>query len=198
MFSYIEVGSCDFDTVLESLPHNSNVRGIVLEPITECINNLPQRKNIFYENSALVTTDDSYIDFYTIDNDFLLEDPDNYWLRAISSFQKNHPDVVHNKNLLWDSYKKIKVKSINFKNLLLKYNFYYKCDLIKLDAEGMDGDLVLDIYNYYIQYNPKLLPKKILFENKHLSLATKNKIANTLNKHYRIKLKGIDVELSLL
>jgi len=198
MIYYIEVGTCDFDTLTQEYMNNNDVFGIALEPITQCFNLLPKRKNTFYENSALITSNKAEIDFYTIDNDRLLSHPDNYWLRAISSANKNHPDVVHNKKLLWDSYKKIKVKSINFKNLLKKYNFYYQCDIIKLDTEGMDGELLLDIYKYYEENNPELFPKQILFENKHLNDQIKQEIANTFKNKYTMKIKGIDVELNLI
>ena len=158
---YIEIGTCNFDTLTHKFKNDPNWLGLCVEPLDYYLNDLPHRDNTIYENSAVILDENiSEVDFYTIQDKELLAKHD--WVKGSSSLNPNH-------NNLSRHYSKISVKAITFPKLIEKYNFYYKCDIVKIDAEGLDGDLVDAIYNFYTSSQDlvKLLPKKILFEAKH-------------------------------
>lgn len=158
---YIEIGTCNFDTLAQKFEDDDSWVGISVDAIDRYLNDLPRRRNTFYENSAIVNDDSlSEVDFYTINNENALDQAP--WMKGVSSLDPNHHGLGY-------AFDKISVKAITFKNLIKKYNFYFQCDILKLDVEGFDADLLNNIYDFYTSDKDlkKLLPKKIFFEAKH-------------------------------
>ena len=69
---FIEVGTCDFDT-LEKLAKNG-WDGIMVEPVKEYMDKLPKFDNIHYENIAITDIDDDVDIHYINPNNITRED----------------------------------------------------------------------------------------------------------------------------
>ena len=117
------------------------VNSILVEPIYEIYeklkNNYKNHSYVKLENSAI--SDENTINYlYKVDTKFL-----KYYgnhIPAISSFDKKHliKHSVKNSHI-----KKEKVKSLTIQDLLKKYNIT-NLDLFFVDAEGYDGNIVID------------------------------------------------------
>ena len=78
---FIEVGTCDFDT-LEKLAKNG-WDGIMVEPVKEYMDKLPKFDNIHYENIAITDIKDD-VDIHYINPNNITQEHDE-WMKGISS-----------------------------------------------------------------------------------------------------------------
>ena len=167
----IQIGANDglrFDE-LNQFIKNKKPKSILVEPIKvycdELKKNYSSYKNVFIENSA-ISTDSNKTDgyLYKVSNKFLNNYDDH--VLGINSFDKNHLSKhgVKSSHII-----KEEVNIISIKFLLNKYNIK-KLDLLFVDAEGYDGNIIIDFLD-----NSNLKPI-IIFEYIHIN----NKIIKEL------------------
>tara|TARA_R110000796_G_scaffold202696_2_gene318976 strand:- start:1713 stop:2261 length:549 start_codon:yes stop_codon:yes gene_type:complete len=146
MKTFLEIGSCDFDT-LSYLSHYG-WRGIILEPIPTYFNNLKFEENIHYINAAIYPTDG--VTTMTCAEDDVV-DRDHDFAGMSSVYNNTNPLLT----------KKVEVKTICFETLFKVTNIT-EIDYLKIDTEGYDGE-VLQMFPWDI-----CKPKYIKFESVHL------------------------------
>ncbi len=169
----IQIGSNDgkrFDTINKFIKKYSP-KSILVEPIKkdfeELKNNYRDQKDIFFENSA-ISVNDSIKYLYKVD-ETKYELYDEH-IKGISSFKIHHliKHGVSKSHIIKEN-----INSISIKDLLVKYSIN-KLDLLIIDAEGYDGDIVIDFLS-----NISLRPT-IVFEYIHISHKTFKKLVELL------------------
>lgn len=156
-YDFIEIGTCDFVTLLQSCKDEE--RGLSIEAIPEYLNNLPDRPNV--EKLNAVVSDSSGFDvLFTLPekkvNDYNLPN----WLKACSRLGSPHPYVLRElgERNLQHLYEEIQVRTITIGEIIEEYSIT-EIGIFKTDLEGID----IDIINSLLDYG-KVLPDKITFE----------------------------------
>jgi len=138
---------------------NNNPKSILIEPIKsyfdQLLINYAGYKNVFLENSAI--GDNNSVGYLYKVSNFYLEKYDEHIL-GINSFNKNHL-IKH--NVKSSHIEKEKVNFVTTEYLFKKYNIT-KLDLLVIDAEGYDGNILINFLN-----NCDLKPI-IIFEYIHI------------------------------
>lgn len=156
---FIEVGTCDFDT-LEKLAKNG-WDGIMVEPVKVYMDKLPKFKHIHYENIAITDIEDDVDIHYINPNNITRED--NEWMKGISSINGSSGPLHINSHI--DEFKncmKTTVKTMTLNGLCEKYNVT-EVDFLKIDTEGHDYRVLKTIDL------DKINVKMIKIEHQHLN-----------------------------
>lgn len=139
----IQIGANDgkrFDAVNKFIIKYSPY-SILVEPIEEYFLQLKQtyknQKNVEFENKAISVNDQ--INYLYKVKDSKINQYDEH-VKGITSFDKNH---LKKHGVQSGHIKREEVKSISISNLINKYE--NRVDLLIIDAEGYDGDIVIDL-----------------------------------------------------
>ena len=138
------------------------IKSVLVEPINEYFEDLKRNyknfENVYFENSA-ITVGTKKKEIFVVNNKNLNDYDDH--IKGISSFDKNHliKHGVKSNHIL-----KKKINCISILNLLKKYNIS-DLDILFIDAEGYDGDILIDFFNSSNQ-EPILIFEYIHIENK--------------------------------
>ncbi|MDC0060903.1 FkbM family methyltransferase [Candidatus Pelagibacter sp.] len=171
--SVVQIGANDgkrFD-VLNVFIKKYSPKAILVEPIKENFIDLKLnykgQNNIFFENSAISVNNEINFLFKVTEKKLNLYDEH---IKGITSFDKSH--------LLKHGVSKFhitteKVNSISFNELIKKYSIE-NLDLLMIDAEGYDGDIIIDFLS-----NSSLRPL-IVLEYLHIKNIVFEKLINTL------------------
>ncbi len=133
-----------------------------MEPINEYFEDLKRNyknfENVYFENSA-ITVGTKEKEIFVVNNKNL-DDYDEH-IKGIGSFDKNHliKHGVKSNHIL-----KKKINCISILNLLKKYNIS-NLDILFIDAEGYDGDILIDFFSSSTQ-EPILIFEYIHIKNK--------------------------------
>ena len=152
------------------------IKSVLVEPINEYFEDLKRNyknfENVYFENSA-ITVGTKEKEIFVVNNKNL-DDYDEH-IKGISSFDKNHliKHGVKSNHIL-----KKKINCISILNLLKKYNIS-NLDILFIDAEGYDGDILIDFFNNSTQ-EPILIFEYIHIKNKIF----KDLISILTNKKY--------------
>ena len=160
---FIEIGTCDFDTLLPLVDNGWS--GIIVEPMKYYIDKLPKNNNVIYENCCILPKKDipenRVVDIQYWDFDFVKSGgKESEWMKGVSSCDLNNNNF--NANPQWQQYKKstsVKATSIDE---LIDNNNVTQIDFMKIDIEGLDFDILLD-------YSFKIKPRLIKLESKFLN-----------------------------
>ena len=185
-FDFIEIGTSDFDTLLET---SNNKIGMSIEPLKFYLDSLPNNDKVIKVNCAISDTDFETDIFWISPDDIKKYDLPN-WLRGCNSIINPHPSAIielEKRNLL-EVYKKSKCKCITWITLVNTYDIT-SVNLLKIDTEGHDCKIIKNIL-----YSNTILPDEILFE--YNVLTNENEFKNTMdlliiNGYYEIE-KGFD------
>lgn len=171
-YDFIEIGTSDFDTLLES---SQCEIGISIEPLKFYLDNLPDKDNVIKLNCAISDRND-VVDVYWIDP----SDIETYnlpgWLRGCNSIKEPHPSAIKelkDRNIEY-LYKKTQCKCLTWETIVNVYDIKY-VNYLKIDTEGHDYIIINNILD-----SNTVLPKKILFENNILTTELNTK--RTLEK----------------
>lgn len=160
MKTFIEIGSCDFNT-LNHLYYDG-WQGIIVEPLSEHLDKLEKHPSIVYVNAAIDTQDgtrDLWVcpkEYFEISRDF----------KGMSSFYRDiHNGSIAGGQLLNEDGKPVhtetvEVETITWDTLVKKYNVQ-DVDYLKIDTEGHDWEILKQIDLNTIK------PKIIKIEHKH-------------------------------
>ena len=205
---FLEVGSCDFNSMAETITDDQH--GMVIEPLSGYLSNLPNHKNLTKVNAAIMF-DDGEIPIYYIPpkdieshglHEFMkgcnrIGQPHDLHLNYFNtvkeidywhSFWKREGAPV-GRNLVKEGIVKVKnVPCMTFGTLISKYNIK-QIKYLKIDTEGLDGDMVYSFLDTLWDLDIRL-PETIMFEtNCH------NSIKNTLHAIERLTLVGYNIEV---
>lgn len=155
--NWIEIGSCDYDTILDSPYYSENGWGIIVEPVTDYIKKLRVMHNVSYINAAVTSELRGKHDFYHISQPHKHNIPP--WTRTCGSLKSNHATL---KYFGYDAF--AEVTSVNCIDLAQLYTYFpsKQIHLLKVDTEGCDYEILYNWdYNTYkpmqIQYESKLM-----------------------------------------
>tara|TARA_B100001057_G_scaffold289203_1_gene289294 strand:- start:1216 stop:1956 length:741 start_codon:yes stop_codon:yes gene_type:complete len=176
----VQIGANDgvrFD-VLRSFLIEFNTKALLVEPIPEYFeklkNNYNGKKNIVFENSA-ISKNNEYKIMYKVDEKFYEFYSEHIY--GLSSFKKSHliKHGVRNNHIIAS-----KINTINIEDLLNKHNFL-DLDLLYVDAEGYDGEIILEFMK---KINTKPI---IIFEYIHTDHIIFEEVIKLLDqKNYKI------------
>lgn len=163
MKTFIEIGSCDFDTNLE-LIRTGNWSGILVEPADRFFKNL-QEEAMGMPHSQNVILENVVISDYNGEIDFACVKPRSDWARGISSVvDTNHQgermfDIADgiNKQHIESIVKK---PCITLDTLIDKHNIT-SIDYLKIDTEGHELNIIKS-------YSWKIKPTLIKIEHSHI------------------------------
>ena len=171
----IQIGANDgkrFD-VLNKFIKKYLPRTILVEPIIKNFEDLKlnykNQQNIFFENAAISVNNDINFLYKVDDQKLSLYDEH---IKGINSFSKEH---LLKHGVSKSHIKKEDVNSISFKELIKKHSVN-TLDLLMIDAEGYDGNIVID----FLSKNP--LRPLIIFEYLHIESSVFSKLINLLNQ----------------
>ena len=119
-YDFIEIGTSDFDTLLET---TTNKIGISIEPLKYYLNNLPNNDKVIKVNCAISDSDFETDIFWVSPDDIKKYNLPN-WLRGCNSIISSHPSVMKEleKNNLLEIYKTSKCKCITWSTLISTYD----------------------------------------------------------------------------
>ena len=162
--NFIEIGSCDYDTILHSKYFTDDGWGVIVEPVLKYFKNLPRYQNVIYLNCAVTANQDEILDFYAP-----VEHPSPHWVKSVGSLHPNHPTLDYLG--ITEQTTKIQVNAISLETL---YNHIpeNKIHILKLDTEGTDFEILShwDFEKFQpkqIQFETKLMSNKQLIDIKH-------------------------------
>lgn len=155
-YDYIEIGTSDFETLVEVLP--DSYKGLSIEPIKHYLENLPDVENNQKLNFA-ISDKNEIVKIYLVEPEDIKKYNLPDWIKGCNSINSTHPSVL---NYLYDNnllhiYKNCEVESISFENLVERYNIT-EVDYLKIDTEGHDFTIIRNLLK------TKLRPKKIRCE----------------------------------
>ena len=166
---FLEIGTCDFDCFcLDS--NNDTKKGIIVEPLSCYLDNLPNKKNCIKVNKA-ISDKNGKIKIYYLPEDIIKKYNLPQWLKGCNKVNDYHPLVLRTlgeHNLEKSLIKIEEVDVITIKNLIDTYNIK-SVDYLKIDTEGHDLIILNEYINYCTNINKLLFPNKILFESNYLS-----------------------------
>lgn len=181
-YDFIEIGTSDFDTLIESCEDSK--KGISIEPIGYYLKKLPNKPNV-KKIQAAVSNTEGYIDVYYISNDKIESNNLPWWVRGSNSVNVPHPFVI--KEIGEELYNKLvtieRVKSITWSNLI-KSERIGSIDFLKIDTEGHDH-IILNDYLNHCETNLSLLANKIQFEC-HSQVSNKEEIEKVLDRFKKL------------
>lgn len=192
-FDFIEIGTADFDTLIEEA--SATDRGLSIEPLGFYLNKLPNKPNVV-KYQAAVTDTDGFMDIYYIEESKIVEYNLPWWVRGSNSVGKPHPFTVQ--EIGEELYNKLvtidRVPTVSWKTLIEKYQIE-KIKYLKIDTEGYDI-VILNAYLDECEKNPNLYADKIKFEC-HSGVSNKEEVDKLLTrfKGYSVQVNDIDVNL---
>ncbi len=195
ILDWIEIGTSDFDTLIQKSP--PELKGMSIEPIKEYLDNLPTKDNVVKVNKAISNVKGN-INIYYIPPSLIKSNKLPDWVRGCNSINKPHPTVQKLLNNRFNELVKIEeVECITWGELISQYNIE-GIKYLKLDTEGHDT-IILEDYYKECKKNPKLLANTIFFEYNILSdsnLADKV-IESFIKLGYKGKRVGENYQLQL-
>jgi FkbM family methyltransferase len=163
MKTFIEIGSCDFDTNLP-LIESGNWNGVMVEAsplifssLQEKVQFTKNRKHVLLQNVAISDRDGEI--------DFAVTKDNQGWSRGIGTvIDKNHTgtclyDLGSNAKDLYNSI--VKVPCLTLDSLIEKYSFLGHIDFLKIDTEGHEMTILKN-------YSWKVKPTFIKAEHFHV------------------------------
>lgn len=172
MKTFIEIGSCDFNTLNYLADHGW--RGVIVEPVEEYINNLERKQNVQYM-CCVVGEKLGVTKFYRWLPDIIESDHD---FRGMSRIEPKSNE--HMNNMI-----ETEVPMITY-DALLKMNNISRVDFLKIDTEGYDFRILQTV-----DFNSHIRPKVIKVEHAHcgaqpiIDLLTRN--------NYHVELEQNDI-----
>jgi len=161
-YDFIEIGTSDFDTLLQT---TENQIGLSIEPLKIYLNRLPNNSHVIKVNCAISdkngTTNVIWVKPEDIDEYELSE-----YLRGCNSIIRPHITTereLKEKNLEF-LLNQTECEMITWEKLIDRYDVE-SVDLLKIDTEGHDCVII----NNILDSNTNTLPKKIWFEANELT-----------------------------
>lgn len=192
---FLEVGTSDFNTMLEMYQNSPDATGISMEPLKFYLDSLPDHPQVKKLAAALVSEPSPNIDVYYIKPEIIADEKNDIkdFMKGCNSVGKPHDYHLHYntfstgpyegdnaRNLIEEGLVEVsKVPCYTYKQLMEIYDIDY-FDTVKLDTEGTDAILLESILDYH-EETGKLLPKYIDYEtNLHNKLEDIQKVTKRL------------------
>jgi hypothetical protein len=194
-YDFIEIGTSNFDTLIETA--SDTTIGLSIEPIKYYLDSLPNRPGVKKLNCAVSRTNQNEIlEVYYVPQGVVKEHALPGWLcgcNAVGDYHLQHHvlDVTH-------LVVKEPVPSIPIGEIFDQNNVT-ELDYLKIDTEGSDCEIMLYLFEYLAMLDPSRYPKKILFESNELAVPAQVELVKTkfIKLGYRVTQSGYDTILEL-
>jgi len=160
-YDFIEIGTSDFDTLIQTCSDESI--GLSIEPLQIYLDRLPNKPNVKKITKAISELD-SEIDIYYIPLENIWKHNLPIWVKGCNSVSKPH-NYARTKlgEDFYDSIVAVDIVPTISWETLVRENNIRSLDLLKIDTEGHDH-IILKSYLLECEKNPKLYANKIIFE----------------------------------
>lgn len=162
-FNFIEIGTSNFDTLIQKA--SNDTIGLSVEPITHYLDQLPNKIGVKKINCAVsFDNTESDVEIYFIPESVIKENKLSHWLvgcNSINSYHPAHKDLEH--LVTTKTIKQIPIKK------LFEENNVTGVELLKVDTEGGDSKILTHFFDYIINKEKSVWPKKIQFETNKLT-----------------------------
>ena len=173
---FIEIGSCDFNTLNHFADHEWE--GCIIDPMSEYLDNLERKNGVNYVNAGIDKVDGER-EIYFAPKSVTDKDRDFAGMSTFFTAEERG----YGGNHLTES--KV-VKTISFKTLIKKYNIK-KIDFLKIDTEGHDFEILKMFPWKLTELNPTL----IKVEHKYIDNLEMKEFLNTKGYHVFIETDDI-------
>ena len=195
-YSFVEIGTSDFDTLLQTATDNQH--GLSIDPLQFYLDNLPNKPNC-KKQCAAISDHCGEIDIYYVRPDTIrsLNLPD--WVRGCNHVGSPHATVVTLlQNIGLDPEQIIthdRVAVRDFATLFAEHNVQ-TVNMLKIDTEGHDC-VILKNYIEYCSAHPRAFATTIHFETNNLTSKVEqdNVIALAVQHGYSVASRGHDTVL---
>lgn len=175
---FIEIGSCDFNTLNHFANHKWE--GCIVDPMSEYLDNLERKKGVNYVNAGIDNVDGER-EIYFAPNSVVNRDRDFAGMSTFISKEERKYD--RDGEVLAESRV---IKTISFKTLIKTYNIK-KIDFLKIDTEGYDFE-ILKMFPWELK---ELNPSLIKVECKHINDKEMKDFLNFKGYHVFIETEDI-------
>jgi len=190
-YDFIEIGTCNFDTLIEKA--NNNTKGISVDAVKYYVDKLPGKQNV-KKIIMGISNKNTFLDVYYIPENVIKDNNLPHWFKGCNSIGDYHPlhinyNVTH--LCIKEQVKVIPCYELFYKNKVRTVKY------LKIDTEGHDCIILQSLY-YYISYLPSIyFPQKIQFEsNEHVKSKDVDKIIQLFGSlGYKLKSRGYDTIL---
>jgi hypothetical protein len=175
-FDFIEIGTCDFDTIIQTCP--DAWRGLSVDAVQLYLDRLPDKANVTKVCCGVTgatKSADERTDVFYIQPDDIARNKLPSWLRGCNSIKKPHPTALWKLRpaTFWKLCRRAKVPLYSMEQLMNKYGVG-SVDFLKIDAEGHDCNILQGLVRHCLLV-PSRWPRRIQFECNFL---TKPSIVN--------------------
>lgn len=173
---FIEIGSCDFNTLNDFADHGWE--GCIIDPMSEYLNNIERKEGVNYVNYGIDSKDGERTIYFApksiVDNDRDYAGMSTF----IPAKERGYGNTTLTESRV--------IKTISFKTLIEKYNIK-KIDFLKIDTEGYDFE-ILKMFPWELT---ELNPVIIKVERKHVNSREMKEFLNTKGYHVFIETEDI-------
>ena len=186
-YDFIEIGTSDFDTELQS--SSADAKGLSIDPLQFYLDNLPEKMGVKKIRAAISDTNGE-IELYYVLPEFIEKYALPHWVRGCNKIGAQHPIVVRLlESMGLDPLNIISRDVVVMKDIPTLFTEYNVdgIDTLKIDTEGHDCIILANYIDHCVS-RPHLFANKIIFETNSLSSAEdQNQIIDRLISHgYRL------------
>ncbi len=187
-YDFIEIGTSNFDTLIQSA--DDNTKGISVDAVKYYIDQLPDKLNVKKINVGISNVKSS-VNVYYIPEAIIDANNLPHWFKGCNCINNYHPlHIEHNVSHL------CKIEKVN---VIPTYELFYQNNVrnvkyLKIDTEGHDC-IILKTLFHYIKNLPNIFyPNKIQFEtNEHAIYIDVDEIIQLYcSIGYKLEYKGYD------
>jgi glycosyltransferase involved in cell wall biosynthesis len=155
-FDYVEIGTSNFDTLLEVL--GDDKRGISIEPIDYYLEDLPNKPNNIKLNAAISDTTKK-TKIFLVDKEDIHAHNLPEWIKGCNSIDEPHRSVVNylESSNLTHLYRNYEIDTLSFVDFCNRYDIN-AIKYLKIDTEGHDFTILRNVIESDVR------PRKIRFE----------------------------------
>lgn len=171
-YDFLEIGTADFDTLLQKAPPNQN--GISIDALQLYLNRLPNRSNVTKVHCAVsdsegTNSSEGTIVVYYVAPEDIHKHGLPWWIKGCNSVEVEHPTVVREltKRGLLHLIRSETVPVKTFGQIMNQYNIG-QIDFVKIDTEGHDYRIIKSLVSYYDSC-PEYYPRLVQFESNSLT-----------------------------
>ena len=165
-YDFIEIGTSNFYTLIQTA--DDNTVGLSIEPIKYYLDQLPNRAKVQKLNVAISRTDEGgVLDVYYIPESVIVAHGLPDWLRGCNTVGQYH--FEHTKLGITHLVVKQSVSIVSIQQIFNDYDVT-ELDYLKIDTEGSDSSIMLQLYTFLKTEPTTRYPKRISFESNDLSI----------------------------
>ena len=193
-YDFIEIGTSDFDTLIQSA--DQGTRGLSIDALSIYLDRLPSPKNC-QKVQAAISDREGEVAFYFVRPEHIAQYGLASWVRGCNSIGKPHPSVVAQlEGLGLEPMEVMSVETVRMCRLMSIFDQYEVEGVyyLKVDTEGHDAVILHDFFDACDNHR---LPHSLLFESNILSEreGVQRLIAKLINRGYdliRSETEGAD------